>query len=111
MEPDPAASTGTDGYNVQVGIVRKFAGVLAGSADAIDSIARATPRFEGWNLVPFVGIPAIGLRFVGRVNTVSDTWEDCADLLAELLTTDSKKLVAAANNYQAAEEAGTIKTA
>ncbi|WP_229697786.1 hypothetical protein [Nonomuraea cavernae] len=91
--------------------MRKFAGVLAGSADAIDSIARATPRFEGWNLVPFVGIPAIGLRFVGRVNTVSDTWEDCADLLAELLTTDSKKLVAAANNYQAAEEAGTIKTA
>ncbi|MGP3934199.1 hypothetical protein [Nonomuraea sp. KM88] len=89
--------------------VRKFAGIMDMSATGVDTVKEATPRFEGSSLIPLAGMPIVGLRFVSRFNTITDTWKDSAGILSEVLHTDSGKVSRAADNYVAAERAGTIK--
>ncbi len=98
------------GYDVDAGYVRKFANTMDGSATGVDLLKQHTPRFEGWNLVPLAGVPIVGLMFVGRFNTIADTWQDSARILADVLRTDSGRVSRAADNYVAAAKAGTIRT-
>ncbi|MFI7454724.1 hypothetical protein ACIBQX_45135 [Nonomuraea sp. NPDC049714] len=89
--------------------MRKFAGTMDDSATGVDTVRQWTPRFEGWNLAPMAGVPIVGLMFVGRFNTITDTWRDSAGILTEVLRTDSGKVSKAADNYVAAQRASTIK--
>ncbi|MGN9786407.1 hypothetical protein ACTMTF_33625 [Nonomuraea sp. ZG12] len=89
--------------------MRKFAGTMDDSATGVDTVRQRTPRFEGWNLAPMAGVPIVGLMFVGRFNTITDTWRDSAGILTEVLRTDSGKVSKAADNYVAAQRASTIK--
>ena len=74
------------------------------AANVVDQLKAATPRFDGGNLAPVVGIPMIGLVFVGRLNDVADTWADCAEILRGVLEKDGGKLFKVAENYRAANE-------
>ncbi|MEV0514406.1 hypothetical protein [Nonomuraea sp. NPDC050405] len=96
-----------DGYTEHERYVRKFAGTMDSSATGVETVRQWTPRFEGWNLIPMAGVPIVGLMFVGRFNTVTDTWEDSAGILAEVLRTDSGKVSRAADNYAAADQNST----
>ncbi|WP_185949512.1 hypothetical protein [Microbispora sp. KK1-11] len=87
--------------------IRKFAGAVGGSADGVRRLRDATPRFQGWNLAPLAGVPIVGLTFVHRFNSVSETWSNAAGVLGDALHTDGETLVRAADNYVAAEKAGT----
>ncbi|TDD12824.1 hypothetical protein E1292_00780 [Nonomuraea deserti] len=112
--PEPTQPPGTssgshDGYETSAKYVRKFAGTMDASATGVDTVKEATPRFEGWDLVPLAGVPIVGLMFVNRFNTITDTWKDSAGILSEVLRTDSGKVSRAADNYVAAERAGTVK--
>ncbi|WP_204051664.1 hypothetical protein [Microbispora siamensis] len=105
--PDPGGgSSGLPGYEVAAGFIRKFAGTVGGSADGVRRLGDATPRFQGWNLAPLAGIPIVGLTFVHRFNSVSDTWSSAAGILGDALHRDGETLVRAADNYVAAEQAG-----
>ncbi|XVQ87377.1 hypothetical protein ACQP2K_08180 [Microbispora siamensis] len=88
------------------GFIRKFAGTVGGSADGVGRLRDATPRFHGWNLAPLAGVPIVGLTFVHRFNSVSDTWSSAAGVLGDALHRDGETLVKAADNYVAAEKAG-----
>ncbi|TDD14539.1 hypothetical protein [Nonomuraea diastatica] len=79
------------------------------SATGVNTLKEATPRFEGWSLAPLAGVPIVGLMFVNRFNTITDTWKDSAGILSEVLHTDSGKVSRAAENYAAAARAGTVK--
>ncbi|OPG02771.1 hypothetical protein B1L11_41805 [Microbispora sp. GKU 823] len=104
---DPGGgSSGPPGYEVAAGFIRKFAGTVGGSADGVRRLGDATPRFQGWNLAPLAGIPIVGLTFVHRFNSVSDTWSSAAGILGDALHKDGETLVRAADNYVAAEQAG-----
>ncbi|MEO3793266.1 hypothetical protein ABGB14_23900 [Nonomuraea sp. B10E15] len=112
--PEPTQAPDTSGgsqggYETSVSHVRKFAGIMDISATGVDTVKEATPRFEGWSLIPLAGIPIVGQIFVSRFNTITDTWKDSAGILSEVLRTDSGKVSRAADNYVAAERAGTIK--
>ncbi|WP_326819966.1 hypothetical protein [Streptosporangium sp. NBC_01756] len=74
------------------------------AATNVGEIKAATPSFGGWNLVPGVGIPIIGLLYVNRINAIGDVWADCAGILKEVLETDSEKLATVAENYRSANE-------
>jgi hypothetical protein len=104
--PD-GGSSGLPGYEVAAGFIRKFAGTVDGSAEGVRRMKDATPRFEGGNLAPLAGVPIVGLAFVHRFNTVSDTWSGAAGILGDALRRDGETLVRAADNYVAAEKAGT----
>ncbi|MGI5161060.1 hypothetical protein [Microbispora sp. CA-102843] len=99
-------SSGLPGYEVATGFIRKFAGTVGGSADGVRRLGDATPRFQGWNLAPLAGVPIVGLTFVHRFNSVSDTWSNAAGVLGDALHRDGETLVRAADNYVAAEKAG-----
>ncbi|MFI6451997.1 hypothetical protein ACIBF6_10610 [Streptosporangium amethystogenes] len=101
------APTDKGGLEVATDKLRSFANVMTTSAVNVDGIKAATPRFEGWNLVPAAGIPLIGLLYVNRLNTISDVWADCAGILREVLEVDGELLVTVADNYRAAEEKST----
>ncbi len=99
-------SSGLPGYEVATGFIRKFAGAVGGSADGVRRLRDATPRFQGWNLAPLAGVPIVGLTFVHRFNSVSETWSNAAGVLGDALHRDGETLVRAADNYVAAEKAG-----
>ncbi|GGO04413.1 hypothetical protein [Microbispora bryophytorum] len=106
---DPApggGSSGLPGYEVAASFIRKFADTVDGSADGVRRMKDAAPRFEGGNLAPLAGVPIVGLAFVHRFNTVSDTWSGAAGILGDALRRDGETLVRAADNYVAAEKAG-----
>ncbi|MFI6909410.1 hypothetical protein ACIBKY_49675 [Nonomuraea sp. NPDC050394] len=81
-----------------------FAEVMNSTADMVGVIQSATPRFEGWRLAPVAGVPMIGLMFVNRLNTIADSWADCAGILREVLKEDGHKLMKVARNYRATNE-------
>ncbi|PZG17901.1 hypothetical protein [Nonomuraea aridisoli] len=72
------------------------------TATGVDLTGNRTPRFEGWNLAPLAGVPLIGLMFVGRLNTIADTWRDTSGILSNVLRDDSDKITRSAANYRAA---------
>ncbi|WP_188191140.1 hypothetical protein [Nonomuraea sp. SYSU D8015] len=79
---------------------------MSGAAQGVNLVKERTPRFEGWNLVPLAGVPLVGRMFVGRYNTISDTWRDSAGILRGVLDKDSEKVTRAAQNYRNAERPG-----
>ncbi|GGO17989.1 hypothetical protein GCM10010116_36260 [Microbispora rosea subsp. aerata] len=95
------------GYEVAAGFIRKFAGTVGGSAEGVRRLKDTAPRFQGWNLAPLAGIPVVGLAFVHRFNAVSDTWATAAGILGDALHRDGETLLRAADNYVAAQRAGT----
>lgn len=99
-EPDE-----NQGYEVSTGKIETFSHVMQLASVVMHGLERSTPRFEGWNLVPGAGVPAIGLLFVNRLNHIADTWSDCARLLRGVLEDDSKKLASVAVRYRAAHGA------
>jgi hypothetical protein len=101
-DPDPAPppSDAQGKLEYSIGKIVDFAEVMDLAGDVVGQLKAETPRFEGWNLAPVAGIPAIGLMFVGRMNTISDTWSDCAGLLREVLERDGDLLFKVAENYQ-----------
>ncbi|WP_169950617.1 hypothetical protein [Microbispora sp. H11081] len=104
--PSPdGGSSGLTGYEVAVGFIRKFAATMGDSAEGVLRVKDATPRFQGWNLAPLAGVPIVGLAFVHRFNTVSDTWSGAAGILGDALRGDGETLVRAAGNYVAADKA------
>ncbi|MFB4292810.1 hypothetical protein ACBI99_34560 [Nonomuraea sp. ATR24] len=108
VSADPEARGGKGGNDPQGGVAYAVSKIVAYaetmdlSADVVSRLKSATPRFEGWNLAPIAGIPAIGLMFVNRINTIADTWADCAKLLDKVLEEDGSKLFKVAENYAAA---------
>ncbi|MEV0591874.1 hypothetical protein [Nonomuraea cavernae] len=110
VDPDRPGSTGTGGYGVHTTYLKSFAGTMGTSADGVDVVKQSAPRFDGWNLVPLAGVPIIGLPFVGRFNTIADTWRDSAGVLVDVLRADSGKVSRAADNYHAAETANAVQT-
>lgn len=103
---DPAGGTNLPGYETRTGHIDGFAGTMSGTADGVGLVRERTPRFEGWNLAPLAGVPVIGLMFVNRLNTISDTWRDSAGILRDVLRTDAAKVGRAAANYRQAENPG-----
>ncbi|SDH82421.1 hypothetical protein SAMN05421869_103341 [Nonomuraea jiangxiensis] len=80
---------------------------MDGAGQGVHQVNQRTPRFEGWNLAPLVGVPIVGLWFVGRYNNIADTYRDSATILGNLLKNDSTKLITSAANYRAANPGGT----
>lgn len=105
--PPPATTGGTDpsGYESTISHIDGFAGTLTEAAEGVGLVRQRTPRFEGWNLVPLAGVPAVGLLFAGRFNAIADTWDDSAGILSDVLLTDSGKVGRSAANYRQAESA------
>lgn len=99
----PSSAAG-DGVEFRTDTIASFAEVMDLAANVVDQLKAATPRFDGGNLAPVVGIPMIGLVFVGRLNDVADTWADCAEILRGVLEKDGGKLFKVAENYRAANE-------
>ncbi len=110
--PDKPAGNGSGdksnlpGYETRTGSIDAFAGSMSGAAQGVNLVKERTPRFEGWNLVPLAGVPLVGRMFVGRYNTISDTWRDSAGILRGVLDKDSEKVTRAAQNYRNAERPG-----
>ncbi|MFI7616275.1 hypothetical protein E1286_11145 [Nonomuraea terrae] len=75
---------------------------MQSTATGVNLAGNRTPRFEGWNLAPLAGMPQIGLRFVGRLNAIADTWRDSTGILGNVLRDDSDKIIKSAANYRAA---------
>lgn len=93
-----------DGFEVRTDSIVSFAQVMDMSATTVDQLKVLVPRFQGWNLAPFSGIPILGLMYVNSLNTIADAWGDCAEILREVLEKDSQKLFKVAENYHAANE-------
>lgn len=101
--PVPAPSADKDGYDTALSKIVEYAGTMMNAASAVNQIKAVTPRFEGWDLIPVIGIPAIGLPFHDRFNALSDTWADCAAILRTVLEDDSEKLAEVAQKYRTVE--------
>ncbi|MGW0801889.1 hypothetical protein [Nonomuraea sp. NPDC002799] len=104
---DPGGKSNLTGYEIEIGILDTFGGTLASTGRGVHMIKERVPRFEGWNLVPLAGVPAVGQMFVGRFNTIADVWSDTLGILGNTLTKDGGRITTVAANYRAAHPAGS----
>lgn len=94
------------GYEVETSHLDAFSGTMQSAATGVGMTGGRTPRFEGWDLAPLAGVPLVGLMFVGRLNTIADTWRESSDILADVLKSDSEKITRSAAHYRAANPSG-----
>jgi hypothetical protein len=100
---------GAPGYEVAADDLTKFAATLFQDGNRYSGVRDKVPAFGGWEYVPFVGVPIVGLAFVGRYNETSQLMKDALGALGSALDNAGDRLKTVAANDLITEQNNTAK--
>jgi hypothetical protein len=100
---------GAPGYEVAADDLTKFAATLSQDGNRYSGVRDKVPAFSGWEYVPFVGVPIVGLAFVGRYNDTAELMKDALGALGSALTDAGDRLKTVAANYLTTEQNNAAK--